>query len=330
MDATKTGTFIAELRREKELTQRELAEALLVSDKAVSRWETGRGMPDVENLEALSQTLDVSVAELLLGERIDETVEATEANEIASGGLELADAFLKKRTRLNVAAGLLLGIIIVVLVSIHLTSPIVLTSDQASPHVDKLSDGTLVIAGSTRVAGWDIDRYDGSNDIFVSAYTTRLRQLMGTTDMAIAPLGNHALVSCVFYYPNDEELDLPIYDGIEGLHDYVGNGHGVVTLPRLIYNMWLFLAIGAGIVCLVAWWFLRKRWFAKHILRVALFPWCLAVSIVAVLWGKFDQVYNAAFYFSGILLLTIALYALALVALERAQSAAKADIIFHT
>ena len=67
MNATKTGSFIAELRRERGLTQRQLAETLLVSDKAVSRWETGRGLPDVENLAALADALGVSVAELLRG-----------------------------------------------------------------------------------------------------------------------------------------------------------------------------------------------------------------------------------------------------------------------
>ena len=318
MDATKTGNFIAELRREKELTQRELADALLVSDKAVSRWETGRGMPDIENLEALATTLDTSVAELLLGERMTETVEVAEANEIASGGLELADQLLKKRTRLNVAAGFLIGFIIMLLVAIHLTSPIVLTFKEVNAHVDELTDGTLVVVGTTTIVGWDIDTYSETgekNDVFVSAYTTRLRQLLGSDAKAVASLGKAIEVASVRYYPGTPD-DILLYDTTEPVRDYAG---GVVTLPRLIYNMWLTIAIAAGVVCLVVWWFLRKRWFAKHILQAALFPICLAVSIVTVLWGKFDQVYNAAFYFSGILLLTIALYALALVVIERAM-----------
>ena len=53
MNATSTGTFIATLRKEQGLTQHQLAERLLVSDKAISRWETGRGLPDLDNLEAL-------------------------------------------------------------------------------------------------------------------------------------------------------------------------------------------------------------------------------------------------------------------------------------
>ena len=60
MNAEKTGEFIRNLRKEKNITQQELAEMLNVSDKAVSRWETGRGFPDIGNLEAVSYThLDV-------------------------------------------------------------------------------------------------------------------------------------------------------------------------------------------------------------------------------------------------------------------------------
>jgi len=66
MNIEKTGQFIAELRREKQFTQVQLADTIRVSDKAVSRWETGRGFPDIDNLEALSECLDVSIAELML------------------------------------------------------------------------------------------------------------------------------------------------------------------------------------------------------------------------------------------------------------------------
>ena len=50
MDATKCGAFIAKLRSERGMTQKELSEALNVSDKAISRWETGKGYPDVSSL----------------------------------------------------------------------------------------------------------------------------------------------------------------------------------------------------------------------------------------------------------------------------------------
>ncbi len=67
MDAYVTGAIIKRLREEKGLTQAELAEKLSVSDKAVSRWETGRGYPDITLIEPLAAALGVSVAELLAG-----------------------------------------------------------------------------------------------------------------------------------------------------------------------------------------------------------------------------------------------------------------------
>ncbi|BDF66715.1 hypothetical protein CE91St43_06870 [Oscillospiraceae bacterium] len=65
-----TGTAVKALREKKGYTQKQLADRLGVSDKAVSKWETGRGLPDLSLLEPLAQALGVSVAELLSGEQI--------------------------------------------------------------------------------------------------------------------------------------------------------------------------------------------------------------------------------------------------------------------
>ena len=69
MDANKIGAFIKELRMQKNTTQKELAEIINCTDKAISRWETGRGVPEVSLLMPLSKALDISVNELLTGER---------------------------------------------------------------------------------------------------------------------------------------------------------------------------------------------------------------------------------------------------------------------
>ena len=68
MDYEKTGSLIRRLRMEKEMTQRELAGQLHVSDRAVSKWERGQGCPDVSMLPGLSQILDVDTGTLLSGE----------------------------------------------------------------------------------------------------------------------------------------------------------------------------------------------------------------------------------------------------------------------
>lgn len=70
MDRYVTGAVIRTLREGKRMTQEELAERIHVSGKAVSKWETGQGFPDISLLEPLAMALDISVIELLSGECI--------------------------------------------------------------------------------------------------------------------------------------------------------------------------------------------------------------------------------------------------------------------
>ena len=72
MDQVKIGKFIQALRKQKGLTQKELADNLLVSDKTVSKWETGNGLPEVSLMMPLCEILGVSVNELLSAEKLDE------------------------------------------------------------------------------------------------------------------------------------------------------------------------------------------------------------------------------------------------------------------
>ena len=70
MDNYVTGAVIKKLRENKKMTQEELAQKIFVTSKAVSKWETGKGFPDIGLLESLGKALDVSVIELLSGEDI--------------------------------------------------------------------------------------------------------------------------------------------------------------------------------------------------------------------------------------------------------------------
>ena len=70
MEQQKIGRFINELRKEKELTQKQLADKIGVSDKTVSKWETGRGMPDTAIMSELCRELGISINELLSGEKL--------------------------------------------------------------------------------------------------------------------------------------------------------------------------------------------------------------------------------------------------------------------
>ena len=82
MDAKKTGEFIAQLRNEMGLTQKALAELLNVSDKTISRWECGRGYPDIILLKSIATQFNISINELLNGERIEVKDQSDKNDEI--------------------------------------------------------------------------------------------------------------------------------------------------------------------------------------------------------------------------------------------------------
>ena len=106
MDKVKIGKFIASLRRQAELTQEELGEKIGVTNKTISRWENGNYMPDIEMLQLLSKEFDVSINELLSGEKIadedfrkkaDENIIAVSRSSAFS--FEERKAYFKKKWR---------------------------------------------------------------------------------------------------------------------------------------------------------------------------------------------------------------------------------------
>ena len=70
MDQIKIGEFISQQRKNQNLTQAALAEKLGITDRAVSKWERGKGLPDVSLMMELCEILDITVNELLCGEKI--------------------------------------------------------------------------------------------------------------------------------------------------------------------------------------------------------------------------------------------------------------------
>lgn len=111
MEKKETGAFIAAQRRELGLTQRELAERLHVSDKAVSRWETGKGLPDPSLLQPLSDELGVSVGELLAGRRL----EAEETKAVTDGVIVEAFRYSKRQmAAVGIRAAIVFGLMILV------------------------------------------------------------------------------------------------------------------------------------------------------------------------------------------------------------------------
>lgn len=87
------GNFIASLRKEKGYTQKDLAQMLYISNKAVSKWETGVTIPDVSILVPLAEALDVTVTELLKGERLpkDEILDSSQTEELVKQVIGLSE-----------------------------------------------------------------------------------------------------------------------------------------------------------------------------------------------------------------------------------------------
>lgn len=107
LDQEKIGKFIAERRKAQELTQKQLADKLGVSDKAVSKWETGRSMPDTAILFELCAVLETNVNELLSGEKLS-------ADSYHGKAEENMMTLMKEKQnsgRINAVAGLVLGIV---------------------------------------------------------------------------------------------------------------------------------------------------------------------------------------------------------------------------
>ena len=98
MDNIRFGAFVAQLRKEQGLTQKELADRLNVTDKAVSKWETGKGFPDVKLLEPLAQALGISLVELIRGEKDPrDSLTAAEAEAVVSQAMDQSQRITARR-----------------------------------------------------------------------------------------------------------------------------------------------------------------------------------------------------------------------------------------
>ena len=108
MNQMATGKFISQKRKEKSLTQEQLAEKLGVSNKTVSKWETGKCMPDYSIVKTLCDELEITVAELMDGEKSEEKSVRTYDEE------QIMD-LLKKTQNLEKQKELLYGILLIVM-----------------------------------------------------------------------------------------------------------------------------------------------------------------------------------------------------------------------
>lgn len=142
MDQIKIGKFIADTRKEKNMTQKQLADALSISDKTVSKWECGKGLPEVSLMLPLCEELKITVNDLLTGERVSE-IEYQKKAEENMMNLMKENEENKKRIMLSVICG--------IITVIAVCSLIVIASYIKMPTIARIA--LIVIAVATAVAG---------------------------------------------------------------------------------------------------------------------------------------------------------------------------------
>lgn len=169
MDQRKTGSFLKDLRKNKGLTQEQLAERFGVSSRTVSRWETGNNMPDLSILIEIADFYDVDIREIIDGERKSGNMDNETKNTLKKVA-EYNDAekkLLKKRV-----IGMTLGILILLLFSVILdaTSGFGFISERPCRNMSDFATGLAVgglvlnilyLTGSLeKIRAWKLEKND--------------------------------------------------------------------------------------------------------------------------------------------------------------------------
>lgn len=120
MNNEKFGNFISELRKEKNMTQKELADKLNLTDKAISKWERGLSFPDITLLEPLSRALDITLVELIKAEKMQNS-ENTEIEEVVNETIKISKNEVyntKKKSKIIIISLCVLMIIYIIISSL--------------------------------------------------------------------------------------------------------------------------------------------------------------------------------------------------------------------
>lgn len=120
MNQEKIGKFIAKLRKENNMTQQELADKLGITDRAISKWENGRGLPDLSLIKPLCEELSVSINELLAGERLNEEEYKDKVEENIMSTIDYTDKKLKKNKRIFTVIVLVIVFLIMCFIAMFL------------------------------------------------------------------------------------------------------------------------------------------------------------------------------------------------------------------
>ncbi len=208
MDNKKTGDFIAKKRAEKGLSQKELAEMISVTDKAVSKWETGRGFPDVSLLPALSKALGVTVTELVNGEETNESTEKESADSAVMSALRYSKKMSRK----------VLGVIFIIAGAVLAISPMYIVGRTL------LTGGASVILGAVIAAAGIFTLVGKIPSGLVSRRSSAITAAVLSLCAVIAEIPKHA-IAMEFAAPTGETLNVVMCS----YFDMLPFGYGTLT-----------------------------------------------------------------------------------------------------
>ena len=219
MDAIKFGSFVARVRKDKNMTQAELASKIKVTDKAVSRWERGLGFPDINTLEPLAEALGVSVLELMKSEKIEtEDIQCEDAALILKDPIQEASSqrLLNKKQYQMIAIGIAVLFLIVSVALIF-----ALTRSRYVPLIqcEDATEGTSVESILLR----DGIPYKVLSDDLTVTVLEKYRSSANIT------LGAEDIKCAAYTTDNDSMLQIKLKDDIIACFDEIKNANVIIN-----------------------------------------------------------------------------------------------------
>lgn len=179
MDQKKIGKFILELRKENNMTQQDLANKIGVTDRAISKWENGRGMPDLSLMKPLCIELGITINELISGERITKKEYQEKLEENILNTIDYSDKKIKKNNKIFKIVIFIIFVLLILLISMFFVDvrqmnqnkPVIFSTwgYEYTPTIDSHEDEIYLAIKNYLVDRGDSDvkHYDGEKT-FVS------------------------------------------------------------------------------------------------------------------------------------------------------------------
>lgn len=270
MNDQSMAKFICELRKSKNMTQKQLAERLHITDKAISKWERGLGYPDISILSKLAEILEVTTNELLKGER-SAGQQPQEVNTVVEKTLEYANKVtFDKRKSLKViaiiaiTAACLLGIFITMVCNIAISGNL---SWSLYPILS-IPFAWLIIIPVFQFGKHKIAISLASISIFITPFLFILNKIIGSTT-SILPIGIPvalvaiAYIWCVyilFIINKTEKYNMAAFSTLLGIPIYFLINYIVTKYTKeSMVDVWDILSYGILAMASVVLFFLGKR-----------------------------------------------------------------------